>query len=189
MDNPDQMRRAGRAIAGLRTVPRDATIGSVLTVLPDRTFGWAPLPTIAGPAGPAGPPGATGAPGAPGAAGAVGPAGPAGAQGATGPKGDTGTSNLTMDYRDGIAVPAITSLLGIAGTADVSVTWSTPFPDTNYAILKPQVTPSSASLIGKADAVVKAGSITRTGCVVTVTATALLALGSCTLSVFAFRKG
>lgn len=96
---------------------------------------------------------------------------------------------LQIEYRDGIAVPAVVSLLGLSATTDVAVTWSTAFPDTAYTIVKPQVSTTSASLIGKTDAVVKAGTQTRTGCTVTVTTTAILAAGTCTLGVLAYRKG
>lgn len=117
-----------------------------------------------------------------------GDAGAAGATGATGPQGPQGVPGLlAIDYRDGIAVPAITSLLGISGSVDVAVTWNTPFTDTTYTIVKPQVTATSASLIGKTDAVVK--SKTAAGCVVTVTATALLSSGQCTLGVLAYKRG
>lgn len=150
-----------------------------------------------GPAGAIGPAGPAGATGAAGRDGATGPAGPAGATGPTGqtgpqgPEGDTGAagapgSSVTLDYRDGIAVPAVLSLLGIAATVDVTVTWNTPFPDTAYTIVKPQVS-SSPALIGKTDATVK--SKTTTGCVITVTTTAVLAAGTCTLSGLAYRKG
>lgn len=219
MFNPDEVRRSTRTIMGIRTVPPDARVGQVLTVLPDRTFGWATAPVNTGPRGPAG---ADGAPGRDGAAGSngldglsayqvarangyggtqtqwlaslVGAQGPKGDTGATGPKGDMGAQGpqgmpglLAIDYRDGIAVPAITSLLGISASVDVAVTWNTPFSDTSYSIVKPQVSAASASLIGKTDAVVK--SKTTTGCVVTVTSTAVLATGACTLGVLAFKKG
>lgn len=207
MFNPDQMRRSSRTIMGIRTVPPDARVGQVLTVLPDRTFGWATAPVNTGPQGPAGTPGRDGAAGANGLDGlsayqvarANGYGGTqtqwlASLVGAPGQKGDTGAQGpqgvpglLAIDYRDGIAVPAITSLLGISNFVDVTVTWNTPFADTSYSIVKPQVSAASASLIGKTDAVVK--SKTTTGCVVTVTSTAVLATGACTLGVLAFKKG
>lgn len=128
-----------------------------------------------------------------GAQGQKGDPGVPGAKGDKGDKGDTGPQGapglLAIDYRDGVAVPAITSLLGISASVDVAVTWNTPFPDTAYTIVKPQTTATSASLLGKTDAVVKAGSVTKTGCTVTVTTTALLAAGACTVSVLAYRKG
>lgn len=171
---------------------------------------------VTGPAGPAGTKGDTGATGpqgakgdqgfvgATGSRGDTGPAGPQGATGATGaagPQGPAGTpadmtrvtaleaQKLQIEYRDGIAVPAVVSLLGISATVDVTVTWSTPFPDTAYTITKPQVSTATASLIGKAEGVVKAGTQTKTGVVVTVTTTALLAAGACTLGILAYRKG
>lgn len=113
-----------------------------------------------------------------------------GIDGKPGTKGDTGpagTNALTqIEYRDGVAVPAVLSLLGLAATIDVSVTWPTAFPDTTYTIVKPQTTATTASLLGKTDAVVK--SKTATGCVITVTTTALLAAGTVTLSALAYRK-
>lgn len=172
-----------------------------------------------GPAGPVGAKGDTGATGPQGAkgdqgfvgaTGSKGDTGPVGPQGATGAKGDTGATGpqgpagtpadmtrvaaleaqkIQIEYRDGIAVPAVLSLLGISATIDVTVTWATAFPDTAYTIVKPQVSTTSASLIGKTDAVVKAGTQTKTGVTITVTTTAVLAAGTCTLGVLAYRKG
>lgn len=146
-----------------------------------------------GPVGATGPQGSKGDTGDAGPQGTVGPTGPAGATGPQGAKGDTGatgpqgpTGVPQIDYRDGIAVPAVLSLLGSSATVDVSVTWTVPFPDTTYTIVKPQVSAVNASLVGKTDAVVK--SKTATGCVVTVTTTALIAAGNCTLGVLAYRK-
>lgn len=149
-----------------------------------------------GPAGDTGLPGAkgdkgdkgdSGATGATGLKGETGAQGPQGDTGATGPAGPAGTGAITqVEYRDGISVPAVLSLLGISATVDVTVNWATPFPDTNYTIVKPQTTAVAASLIGKTDAVVK--SKTAAGCVITVTTTALLALGNVVLSVLAYRK-
>lgn len=142
-----------------------------------------------GPAGPIGPKGDTGT------------AGPQGAIGPTGPQGPAGTSadmtrvtaleaqKIQIEYRDGISVPAVLSLLGISATVDIPVAWTNPYPDTNYTITKPQVTTTTASLIGKTDAVVKAGTQTKTGCTITVTTTAVLAAGTCTLGVLSYRKG
>lgn len=150
----------------------------------------------AGATGPAGSQGAQGFqgaqgpkgdPGTPGAQGAKGDTGATGATGATGPQGPAGTGTVTqIEYRDGIAVPAVLSLLGISATVDVTITWSTPFPDATYTIVKPQTTTTTASLIGKTDAVVK--SKTAAGCVITVTTTAVLAAGNATLAVLAYRK-
>jgi len=161
----------------------------------------------AGPSGVAGAKGNTGDTGPRGDLGATGPIGPMGPTGATGPAGPTGAQGaagtpadmtrvaaleaqkLQIDYRDGIAVPAVLSLLGISATVDVAITWTAPFPDTSYTITKPQVSTTSASLIGKTEAAVKAGTQTKTGCTVTVATTAVLAAGSCTLGVLAYRKG
>lgn len=133
--------------------------------------------------------GAQGPKGEPGTPGAQGVKGDTGATGATGPQGPAGTGTVTqIEYRDGIAVPPVLSLLGLSATTDVTVTWATPFPDTNYTIVKPQTTPLAAALIGKTDASVKAGTQTRTGCTITVTTTALLAAGNATIAVLAYRK-
>lgn len=137
-----------------------------------------------GPAGPAGPIGPTGLTGA---VGPTGPAGPTGATGPTGPQGPAGTGAISqIEYRDAVPVPAVVSLLNLSATVDVTVTWSTPFPDANYTVVKPQTTPAAASLIGKTDAVVK--SKTASAVVVTVTTTALLSVGQVTLSVLAYRR-
>lgn len=155
----------------------------------------------AGPVGAKGDTGPTGPQGAKGDQGFVGATGSKGDTGATGPQGPAGTpadmtrvaaleaQKLQIEYRDGIAVPAVLSLLGISATVDVTVTWATAFPDTAYTIVKPQVSTTSASLIGKTDAVVKAGTQTKTGVTITVTTTAVLATGTCTLGVLAYRKG
>ena len=151
-----------------------------------------------GPAGPAGATGATGATGLTGANGAKGDKGDQGAAGTTGQpgaKGDTGATgqagtpgrdaNVQIEYRDGINVPAISILnLGTA-TVDVTITWPNAFPDTNYTVT-PQLTTTTAALIGKATATVK--SKTTTGCVVTVTVNALVTLGALVLSAVAIRK-
>lgn len=156
---------------------------------------------IRGVQGDTGPTGARGNAGDTGSTGPQGPKGDTGPTGATGPQGPAGTpadmtrvaaleaQKLQIEYRDGIAVPAVVSLLNLSATVDVAVTWSTAFPDTNYTIVKPQATVTSASLIGKTDAVVKAGTQTKTGCTITVTTTALLAAGTCTIGVMAYRKG
>lgn len=161
-----------------------------------------------------GKPGAPGAPGAPGTPG-VGSPGTPGAPGSPGSPGAPGAPGKSayeiavangfvgteaqwltslkapagaiaqIEYRDGVSVPPVLSLLGSAATTDVTVTWATPFPDANYVILKPQTTAVAAAVLGKTDAAVK--SKTKTGCVVTVTTTALLAAGNVVLSVQAYR--
>lgn len=175
MESPDADRRATRRIGELRTVPPEAREGWVLTIRADRTFGWMPpaKPTGLQPAIPQAPRG-----------GMVWMSTP------TGTKWTALTPAIAqIEYRDGIAVPAVVSLLGSAATVDVDVAWSTPFSDDTYTIVKPQVSTSSASLLGRTDAVVKAGSVTAKGCKVTVTTTALLSAGSCTVSVLAYRRG
>lgn len=90
-----------------------------------------------------------------------------------------------IEYRDAVAVPAV-PLVIISASVDVTVTWATPFPDTDYIVTKPAVTTSSVTLLGKTDAVIK--SKTAAGVVVTVTTTAVLSLGSLTLSVLAYKR-
>lgn len=90
-----------------------------------------------------------------------------------------------IETRDGIQVPAI-SLLNLSGSQDVTVTWTNAFPDANYTITKPQVSLANVNLIGKVNAEVK--SKTKDGCVISVTTTAVLALGTASLSVLAYRK-
>jgi len=106
-----------------------------------------------------------------------------------GPKGDAGPAgpvNLQIEYRDGVAVPAITSLLGISASVDVTITWPAAFADATY-IVTPQVSTTAGGLVGKTAVAVK--SKTNTACVVTVTTTALLSAGQATLSAIAYRKG
>lgn len=148
-----------------------------------------------GPQGQRGEQGPTGAKGDRGDAGTTGQAGPQGATGArgetgsVGAKGDTGQSgrdaNVQVEYRDGITVPAVTLLTLGAATVDVTVTWPAPFPDANY-VVTPQLSTTSAALIGKATATVK--SKTTNAAVITVTTTALLSIGALTLSAVAYRK-
>lgn len=178
MDSPDADRRASRAIRGLRTVPPDARPGWVLTIRGDRSFGWMP-PSMPDDVEPRLPVAKRG--------GMVWTSTPTGGAQWVMPSAPPPVTQI--EYRDGIAVPAVVSLLGGGATQDVAVTWATPFPDTAYTIVKPQTTATSASLLGKTDAVVKAGSVTKTGCTVTVTTAALLAAGACTVSVLAYRKG
>lgn len=95
------------------------------------------------------------------------------------------SNSVQIEYRDGVAVPAVASLLGISATVDVTITWANAFADTNY-IVTPQVSTAVAGLVGKTGATLKAK--TTTGCVVTVTTTALIAAGQATLSAVAYRK-
>jgi hypothetical protein len=146
--------------------------------------------TTPGPQGPKGDTGATGSVGPTGPIGATGTRGDAGPAGPQGPKGDTGPAgptNLQIEYRDGIAVPAVLSLLGSAATVDIPITWTNPLPDTNYMVTV-QCTPVDSTLIGKTAVTVK--SKTANGIVATVTTTALLSVaGKCVLSAVAYRKG
>jgi hypothetical protein len=106
-----------------------------------------------------------------------------------GPKGDTGaagTNNLQIEYRDGVPVPAITSLLGISAQVDVTIPWVNALPDNNYFVT-PQINTAAPALIGKTSVTTK--SKTAAGCVVTVTTTALVSTGQATLSAVAYRKG
>jgi hypothetical protein len=96
------------------------------------------------------------------------------------------TSSVQIEYRDGVAVPPVVSLLGLSATADVTLTWPNAFADTTY-VVTPQVSTAVAGLLGKTGATVK--SKTATGCVITVTTTALIAAGQATLSAVAYRKG
>jgi hypothetical protein len=95
------------------------------------------------------------------------------------------SSSVQIEYRDGVAVPAVASLLGISANVDVTITWANAFADTSY-IVTPQVSTAIGGLVGKTSATVK--SKTATGCVVTVTTTALIAAGQATLSAVAYRK-
>lgn len=115
----------------------------------------------------------------------VGPTGPAGPKGDKGDTGPAGVPTLQIEFRDGIAVPPVTSLLGLSATTDVTITWPNPMPDTNY-VVTPQVSTAVAALIGKTSVTLK--TKTTTGCVVTVTTTALIAAGQATLSAVAYRK-
>jgi len=133
-------------------------------------------------------PGPRGEQGPAGTDGKAGAAGVKGDTGSQGPKGDTGPAgpvNLQIEYRDGVAVPAIASLLGISATADVTVTWPNPFPDTNY-IITPQISTTAPALIGKTIPNLK--SKTPGACVITITTTALISAGQATLSAVAYRK-
>lgn len=100
-------------------------------------------------------------------------------------KGEPGNSGMQIEYRDGVAVPAIGSLLGSVGTVDVTVTWPTPFPDANYLVTA-QLSTSAATLIGKTTVVVK--SRTAAAVVLTVSTTALVSVGQATVSAVAYRK-
>jgi hypothetical protein len=88
-------------------------------------------------------------------------------------------------YRDNIPVPAVTTVLG-SFNVDVTVTWDTPMPSTDYVIVTPMISTANALLIGKAVAAVK--SKTAAGCVITITTTSVLAAGALTVSVLAFKK-
>jgi len=86
-----------------------------------------------------GPTGATGATGPAGPAGSTGPAGPIGPTGATGVAGPTGPqgpagpgSTLTSL---GIKTGSVTGSLSAQGIANLIVTFTTPFANTNYAII------------------------------------------------------
>lgn len=85
-----------------------------------------------------------------------------------------------------VPVPAMVLVLGTA-TVDVPVTWDTAFPSATYLVGKPKLLLSSASLIGKTTATVKAQ--TKTGCTVTVTTSAAVALGQAAVIIHAYRKG
>jgi hypothetical protein len=80
-----------------------------------------------GPAGADGAPGPAGADGAPGPAGADGAVGPAGPQGPIGPIGPQGIPGTSLDYRSGSATIA-------ANNSSITVTFSSPMPNTNYSI-------------------------------------------------------
>lgn len=128
-----------------------------------------------GPAGKDGRDGTNGVDGKPGIKGDKGDTGPAGPAGGV----------AQLEYRDGVAVPAMLSLLGISASVDVPITWPTPFPNTDYAVTV-QTTPLDSTLIGRTAAAVK--SKTAAGIVVTVTTTAVLAAGKCVLSAVGQRK-
>lgn len=77
--------------------------------------------------GPPGPTGATGPSGATGPAGPSGPAGATGPSGPTGPPGPSGPAGPSVTYRAGTGtIPA--------GDDGVTVTFSTPMPDANFAV-------------------------------------------------------
>jgi hypothetical protein len=94
-------------------------------------------------------------------------------------------ANVDIRYRDGINVPAVSILTLGTATVPITVTWDTPFPDANYTVI-PQLATNTAALIGKATPTVT--SKTPTGCVITVSTTAVLALGAFILSATAIRK-
>lgn len=93
---------------------------------------------------------------------------------------------MQVEYRDGVAVPPIASLLGISAAVDIVITWPAPFVDTAH-IVTPQVSTNVPALIGKTALTLKAK--TRDSFTVTVTSTALLSAGQATLSAVAYRKG
>lgn len=96
------------------------------------------------------------------------------------------SSAVQIEYRDGVAVPAVVSLLGLSATVDVTVTWPNAFADATY-VVTPQISTAVAGLLGKTGATLK--SKTATGCVVTVTTTALISAGQASVSAVAYRKG
>lgn len=98
--------------------------------------------------------------------------------------GTPASPGIQIEYRDGIPVPAMVNILG-SSSVDVAVTWPTPFPDETY-LVRPQVASSAAGLIGKTGAITR--SKTSTGCIITVTTTAVLSAGNATLSAVAYRK-
>lgn len=69
---------------------------------------------------------------------------------------------------------AITPALLLGGSADVTIDWSAPMPNSNYHV---SIAPATG-LIGKASIAVKPGSQTTTGIVVTVTAGLAVSLGA-----------
>lgn len=91
---------------------------------------------------------------------------------------------VTVNFKS-VGVPAMTVVL-TSITQDITVTWDTPFVDTNYVITPPQVISAAVTLLGKTSAVVK--SKTTTSAVITVTTTGSIALGQATLQVFAYRR-
>lgn len=76
-----------------------------------------------------------------------------------------------------VARAPIPLLAGTTTTADLPITWDTPMPTATYSI---QTTPDLA-LLGKLTVTVKAQ--TREGCVLTVKATATVAVGSSVLAI------
>ncbi|WP_445641304.1 gp53-like domain-containing protein [Microbacterium proteolyticum] len=105
--------------------------------------------------------------------------------GCPGPRADCRYTNRAPTGQCGISVPAV-SILNLGSAAvDVTITWPTAFPDANYTVT-PQVATSNATLIGKITATVKWK--TNAAAIITVTTTALLALGQVTLSAVAIRK-
>ncbi len=70
------------------------------------------------------------------------------------------------------------------GATDVPVTWDVPMPTATYTVY-PSITGSSTT-VGKLFPQVKTGTLTTTGCTITVSSIVALTLGSATLSVLAF---
>lgn len=142
-----------------------------------------------GSTGPAGPAGATGAAGPQGAKGDAGATGPAGATGAQGPKGDTGATGATGAIGPAgaqgaagssasatvvhTATGALTALLALGGSRDVTVTWSAAFANANYTV---EVNPGPGMVGGATFGAAK--NKTTTSCQIPVTATLALAIGA-----------
>lgn len=80
-----------------------------------------------------------------------------------------------------VAVPAISAL---GGFAEVPVTWSDPWPDTDYDVFGCLEVPTA--LIGKVAVTTK--TRTTTGAVLTVTSTAPLQLGAMTVRAFSVTR-
>lgn len=75
----------------------------------------------------------------------------------------------------------------LAATADIPITWPTPFADTNYSIA-PQLEVTGVTL-AKTTVAVKAGSKTKTGCVISYAATGIAVSAGQQLDVLAIRYG
>ena len=108
-----------------------------------------------------------------GATGAVGATGPQGIQGVA------GTNALPLFRSASVAVPA--TLLNV--TATETITWSSAFSDTNYAV---EVTPVSATGITLTSPPVVTVK-TTTGCTIKTTAGVTLTAGQMTLDVQAIK--
>ncbi len=156
---------------------------------------------VAGPKGDTGATGPTGIAGPRGDIGPVGPTGPQGAAGATGSTGPTGPAgaNATTDQVAAAvaaylaANPPSTAKLRQAtrslpalsiGATDLAVTWDSPMPTATYTVV-PSIT-GSATTAGKISAQVKTGTLTTTGCTITVSTIIALSLGGATLTAIAF---
>jgi len=158
----------------------DETMQSAITGPPGPTGPQGPA-GVAGPTGPKGDPGATGLQGLQGVAGLTGATGPTGP---TGPKGDTGNAGATgatgLQGLQGLTGP--TGVTGPAGTTNAkgvvythpnavvlgaytaTINFTSPFPDTNYAVSVRNLTPGVVTLAGTITKA--AGSVTVTGTVI-----------------------